>query len=265
MGEFHKSPSQIIKNIYDDTRKVVNVSAESWLEQVSFGNISNYSDKTMQARADGLTSVEKTAWNEPGIFVYPTTPDVLVLNSTDAGDNPSGGGAAAVFVEGVGPGFIAQSEVFVLDGLSDVTSISTWLRVNRTVVISLGSSATYGGGNLGIVRASVGGLVVDRIDIGDGLSSVGVFSCPIGFKCKFQFGQPSVEANKAVLSTLHSISFDTGVRIIPSEAVTLTQQPVSTPLAGAFPEKTDIELRVSMVSGTGSFKEPLIFLLEEQP
>ena len=234
-----------------------------FLADVSFGLIPGYRTDTIQARSYGLTTTEKTAWQEAGDYVFPTTASTLTVVSDSTQDSATGTGASSILITGLNSSWAEISEVRTLNGTTPVVTTQAFLRVNRTVVITKGSGAAYGATNVGIIRVSHGANVLDRIDAGTGLSSVGVYSCAAGKSCKFQNSSTSMESNKDVITGIRSISGTTGVRIKPSELIVSTLSESTKDLALAFGEKTDIEIRVNMTTGTGDYRSSVILLVRD--
>jgi hypothetical protein len=234
------------------------------LSEISFGDFPGYETRTIQITASAITTTEQTAWEAGGNYVFPAAAGTLTLVSTSAQDGPAGTGLSTVLVQGLDANWDDLSEVVVMNGLTGVVTTNSFFRVNRMVGIAIGSGAVYGAANAGTITATHGVAgILDQIQPGRSLSSTGVFSCPAGKKCKFENSSTAIETNKAVITGINTITGTTGVRIVPSELLVSEQLSSDKRLAATFPEKTDIEIRVAMTTGSGDYRSSIILQLKD--
>lgn len=85
---------------------------------------------------------------------YLTTPQIITLSSEGSTDTASGTGARAVVIEGVGSGWIEQSETVWLAGTSAASTALEWCNVDRMYVTRCGSNDR----NAGQIWAGYGAL-----------------------------------------------------------------------------------------------------------
>jgi len=92
-----------------------------------------------------------------GTFTPLTTASTLTIVSTSTADTAAGTGARTLFISGIGSDRLSQSDFVTLNGTTNVVTTSTWLGINRIVVLSSGTgqknagdinvTATTGGSN----------------------------------------------------------------------------------------------------------------------
>jgi hypothetical protein len=94
-------------------------------------------------------SVPEDFTPEGGTFSFLTSSDTLSIVSTSANDTLGGTGANVVLIEGLDNEYRQIFEVINLNGLTPVTSVNSYLRVNQFRVIFSGSGQT----NAGVITA----------------------------------------------------------------------------------------------------------------
>jgi hypothetical protein len=107
-------------------------------------------------------------------LTYLTTPQRLLVESTDAGDS---GGNVSVFITGLGVNFEAITEFVTLDGTNPVLTTKLYMRVNRLII-----SSAFETGNIGIVSVTseITGDLQDLVPPGEGFSCSSHFTIPDG-------------------------------------------------------------------------------------
>lgn len=122
----------------------------------------NYTSEVAMGKRQGRSTVNKFAFNADvdtgsqeivasfgGTFNIMTTADTLEVVSTSANDTSLGTGARIVQIIGIDADFLTQTELVTLNGTTAVTTVNSWLGVNRVVVISSGTSQ-YNEGDINI-------------------------------------------------------------------------------------------------------------------
>lgn len=101
-----------------------------------------------------------------GTFTPLSTASTLTIVSSSASDDgsPAGVGAQTILVTGIDANREFQTEVVTMDGTTNVVTASTWLGINRAVVLAAGSSQ----GNVGniTITATTGGSTQAYIPAG---------------------------------------------------------------------------------------------------
>jgi hypothetical protein len=125
----------------------------------------NFHYEVAMGKRQGNTTVNKWGYNSDvdtgtspeiiaafgGTFNIMTTAGTLDVSSSSANDtNAAGSGARQIIIEGIDANSDHQSEIINLNGATKVTTSNTWLGVNRSYVITSGTS-DYNEGNIAIV------------------------------------------------------------------------------------------------------------------
>ena len=202
-----------------------------------------------------LTTTEKTVWDGPGVYVYPTAAVQMTVSSSSINDTAAGSGMRQVLIQGLDSNYNEISETITLNGQTPVTTVNSYLRIQGTGM--RGSAAGASGTNEGIIYIGVGAVAVgvpttiyNLISIGDSSSHSGFFTIPAGNTGYFLEIQASSVSNKPlkmkgwhkngnpVFFTFSGFHVD-GV---------VTEQPK---FVTVLEEKSDIEFRATMDAGTG--------------
>lgn len=96
-----------------------------------------------------------------GAFTWRTTPTAAEVLSSSAADTAAGTGARTITVTGLGPAYVAQSEVVTLNGTSVVALVNTYIHINKVNVTTAGSGNTNTGAIT--VRIAAAGATLGHI------------------------------------------------------------------------------------------------------
>jgi len=118
-------------------------------------------------------------WNGGGPYTGfdPTGAEVLSLVSSDANDTLAGTGAITVELFGLLADYTEDSEVVILDGVTPVDTIKTFIRMNRMIVRTAGS----GGSNVGELTCiqKTAGHVMAVMPVGYNQTMISAYTIPI--------------------------------------------------------------------------------------
>lgn len=121
-------------------------------------------------------------WPQTAALVYLTAAETMDIVSTDAADdgNPQGTGCGTVVIEGVNNDYEPINETVVLEGLTPVETVKSYIRVNRIFCENVGSN----GVNVGDITAtaSVAATVQAIIKAALGQTEQSHYTVPL--KCK---------------------------------------------------------------------------------
>jgi hypothetical protein len=168
----------------------------------------------------------------------------MTLASSSASDT-----AVSIFIEGLGVGFVQQTETVALNGTTNVNTTKSFLRINRM--------STVVGNAVGNVTAINGGVTYAKINAGVGDTQMSIFTVPAGYT----FYQTSLTAgsNTSVTSGAFVRTRTYVVDNPKSGVITLQAQGVfvqTFALDGAypieFPEKHDIQWQFQGGGGAGA-------------
>jgi len=114
-----------------------------------------------------------------------TAAETLELFSSDANDTSAGTGARTVEIFGLDAAYADQSETISLNGVTAVTSVNTYIRMNRMVVRTGGT----GGGNAGILtcrQTTTTANVMAVMQVGYNQTMIAAYTTQAGCNCFFK-------------------------------------------------------------------------------
>lgn len=113
-----------------------------------------------------------------GAFTPLTSASTLTIVSSSTADDgdPGGTGAQTIRVTGIDANRDSVVEDFTMDGTSNVVSTSTWLGINRVVVLTSGSGDTNAGTIT--ITATTGGATQATIPVGESVTQQLIYFTP---------------------------------------------------------------------------------------
>jgi hypothetical protein len=149
--------------------------------EVAMGNI--YGSSTWNKfgyNADINGSVEIVA-SFGGTFNIMTSADTLNVVSTANSDNSGGQAARTIVLVGIDANGDYQEETVTMNGQTPVTTVNTWLGINRALVASVGTF-NYNAGNITISDTSAIFGTQAQIPSMKGITQQSIFHVPSGHK-----------------------------------------------------------------------------------
>lgn len=147
---------------------------------VSRGNVTGQLAVLINGHNTAIGTTQEDIWEEGGTRSWLTAAETMNIASSSASDDgsPAGVGARTVFIEGLDGSWNVQSETVTMNGVTNVLTANSYLRINTMVVATSGSSET----NVGIIRAtaSTAATVQSNMDVGHSISLDGNYSVPLG-------------------------------------------------------------------------------------
>ena len=205
------------------------------------------------SNSDVDTGAPEDLWTQGGLQVPPTAARLHdITSSSGDDDNDDGTGARTVRVYGLDENWAEVNEDVILNGVGDVPTVNTYLRIYRMSILTAGS----GGTNAGAITATAqtDATVTASIAIGEGQSLMAIYTVPAGktaymtrmYATLSGSGAPGrielslkqrigIDTAVPALRTRHKVSFDTSGtssrswRYIPYKV---------------FTEKTDVIMRI---------------------
>lgn len=110
--------------------------------EVSKGNIPGHTPIYKFGFNDDINGTEETIWMAGGEYVFPTDVAILRATSDDAADASAGVGARVITIEGLDTNYNEVSVDLTLNGVANVDTTQTFIRVNRVFVKTVGSTGT---------------------------------------------------------------------------------------------------------------------------
>lgn len=197
----------------------------------------------------------ETVWNEGGLLTYLTTATVLQISSDDADDTSAGAGAQTVEIQGLDENWVMINELVILNGQTQVPTVSKFIRVFRMRVMSAGASTW----NEGIIYAGTGApssgkpaVVLCLIEDFMAQSMVAFNTIPVGHIGYIVHTNFTSSVTKDVFIGLFVREFGGVLQL--KEPYTLTDNAGGIPHISAdeYPEKTDFEVRAQVGVAGGS-------------
>jgi hypothetical protein len=179
-----------------------------------------------------------------GNYPYPVSAVVMTLASSSASDT-----AVSIQIEGLGAGFVRQTETVVLNGTTNVNTTKSFLRINRM--------STVVGNAVGNVTAINGGTTYAKINAGVGDTQMSILTVPAGYT----FYQTSLTAgsNTSVTSgafiRTRTYTVDNpkgGVITLQAQGVFVQIFDLRNTYPIEFPEMHDIQWQFQGAGGAGA-------------
>jgi hypothetical protein len=158
--------------------------------QVGRSQIMGHSGVNVFGYSAGIGNNQQAIWEgskttSGGDYVFPTVAAQLVLVSSSASDTT----ALSVNVEGLDVNFNLQSETIALNGVTPVTTVKSYFRVNSLYITN--------GLNVGTITATQGGATIyGQINPGIGQTQMSIYTVPAGYI----FYRTSVQVTSSVTS-----------------------------------------------------------------
>jgi hypothetical protein len=226
--------------------------ASPWAMQVARGKVDGASQLNMFAYSASVSTTLRPVWENAASYTFPASALTMTLVSTSASDNST----AQVLISGLTTGYAAVSETVALNGVTGVTTVNTYLRINSMVLTVAGSGQIT---NVGTITAKNGATTYAQINTGIGKTQMSIYSVPAGFTMyalninAFQGDSGSGYVNYRIQSSVNN-----GPQLTVLQ--TTFRQAYQVPRANPFPypEKSDIQWQFSVNTGT----HDLGFILE---
>jgi len=205
-------------------------------------------------------SVE-TIWQQGGLYSYPPSASTMTVSSSDVNDTSAGTGARTVQIFGLDGSYNEASETISLNGQTAVTTVNSYIRMNRALVLTAGSGGANAGNiyvGTGTVTAGVPANIYTIIN-GDGSNQTlqAFWTIPAGYTAyiyQTNISTGTSSATPAILTTL-LVARPFGGVFNTKEVITISTgnhlQDYSFPIK--LTEKTDIEFRAESSSASTTF------------
>lgn len=221
----------------------IRTSSMPYLYDIAEGNVPNHSP----VRAFGLNANVGLTWetvHDPSTLrTYLTAAEQLQVASTDADDDgaPLGNGARTVVVAGLDTNYNALSEIVTMNGVANVLTAASFLRVSSVTVATAGATG-YNEGTI-TVSNNADTIVLDQIDIQANASMAASYTVPAGYTTYLVQAMATESSSKGCEFGFWMRPFGglwmrkRGIVLLDSSIVLPMQIPMK------LPQKADIELR----------------------
>lgn len=201
----------------------------------------------------------ETIWSQGGLYAYPAAASVMKVSSSSTDDAAAGTGARTVVVSGLDANYNEISETVELNGQTEVTTTSSFLRVFRAYVATAGSGGTAAGTiyvGTGTVTLGVPANVFAVITLGANQTQMALWTVPAGYTLYIYGGTFSASSANTTHTVLGQFLFRPLGGVFRNVAdVTVASEAFrydwEIPLA--IPEKSDIEARAIALSGSNFY------------
>lgn len=143
------------------------------------GAVEGHTGNTKYGRIPSFGSNQTRDITPFGDMTWLTSATTLTLSSDDNNDKTSDTGARSVIIYGLDTNWDDISETLNLNGTSNVTTVNSYIRVNRMQVVTCGSS----GSNEGTITLKDGSNTIAQIEPSKGSTEQCVYSVPAGKMC----------------------------------------------------------------------------------
>jgi hypothetical protein len=218
--------------------------------QVSRGQITGHSTVNIFGNTTALGSTAYgPLWEgltgSGGNYAYPSSAVVMTLASSSASDT-----AVTVRVNGLGAGFVLQSEDVALNGTTEVPTVNSFLRINSMEVLS--------GNAVGNITAVNSAVTYAKITAGNGVTQMSMFTVPAGYTFYQTYYQAdsntSVTSGAYVKLRTYTVHNERSGSVITAEQQVAFAQQLTIPLQYPFEytEKHDIQWQALGNGGAGA-------------
>lgn len=222
--------------------------------QVSRGQIYGHSILSLFGYQPSVTTTSIPIWENATTYTYITSASTLTLVSSSASDDTS----AKILISGLDSNYNPISETLAMNGVTGVTTVNSYFRVNSLLMTSPGTSQNT---NVGTITLKQSSNIVAQINAGIGKSQSTIYTVPAGYSFYLDLAEVntsnSYTGSTIVTYKVQAINNVTGVKL------TVLQQPfVSIYTASRssdpflYTEKTDIQWQ--LVTNTGTIAAGII-------
>lgn len=228
------------------------------------GGSLDYSISIASGNLEGVAYIEKfgmntdvdadmeTIWDGGGLYVYLSSPETMIVTSSDSEDSPTGTGARSVEVQGLDADYNVTTEIIPLGS----TGATSFIRVFRAKVQEAGASLVNEG-TISIISSDTStpkAQIVVNGGVGLGQTFMAVYTVPAGKTAYLtQWTVGSGKQNTDAVAFLTCKEHANGLPAFNSKdviTVSATTHSKNYTIPLMFPEKSDIEVRA--YSGTNN-------------
>ena len=221
----------------------IRTSSMPYLYDIAEGHVPGHT----ALRISGLNSNVAAAWetvHHPSTLrTYLTAAERLQVTSTAAADDgaPLGTGARTVTISGLDANYVALSETVIMNGVANVLTDASFLRIQSVHVATAGTT----GYNEGTITVSdfADAIVLDQIEIQENQSMAAAYTVPAGYMAYIVQALATESSSKGCEFGFWVRPFgglwaqQRGIVLLDSGIVVPNWIPM------VLPEKTDVEIR----------------------
>lgn len=180
-GQFRQPSAPLGASVSSHSDAIIVRPTDSRVE-TALGRLSGFtSDRKFGFNKDVDAAAEETLMSQGGTYIYPTVARILNIASSDANDNPTGTGIAALRILGLDSNKDEITEDVILNGLTNVQTTLEYYRVHRMFALTPGSASTTQKNIGNITAISVtDGYTLAYMPAGYGVTQQVVYTVPRG-------------------------------------------------------------------------------------
>ena len=216
--------------------------------QVARSQILGHSIVSLFGYQSSVTTTAIPIWENATTYTYITTASTLTLVSTSASDDTS----AKILISGLDSSFNPISETLAMNGVTGVTTVNSYFRVNSLLMVSPGTSQNT---NVGTITLKQSSNIVAQINAGIGKSQSTIYTVPAGYSFYLDLAEVntsnSYTGSTIITYKVQAINNNTGVKlnVLQQPFVSIyTANRSSDPFI--YTEKTDIQWQLITSTGT---------------
>jgi len=216
--------------------------------QVSRGQISGHQTLSLFGYQSAVGNTKIPVWENATTYTYITSSSTLTLVSSSASDDTS----ARVLINGLDANFNPISEILSLNGVTGVTTINSYFRINSLLLVAPGTGQTT---NVGTITLKQSSNIVAQINAGIGKSQSTIYTVPAGYSFYLDFAEVntsnSYTSSNIVTYSVQAINNNSGVKlqVLQQPFVSIyTANRSSDPFL--YTEKTDVQWQLVTSTAT---------------
>jgi hypothetical protein len=216
--------------------------------QVSRNQIYGHQTLSLFGYQSAVGNTKIPVWENATTYTYITSASTLTLASSSASDDT----LANILINGLDANFKPISETLTLNGVTGVTTINSYFRVNSLLMVSPGTGQTT---NVGTITLKQSSNIVAQINAGVGKSQSTIYTVPAGYSFYLDFAEVntsnSYTSSNIVTYSVQAINNNTGVKlqVLQQPFVSIyTANRSSDPYL--YSEKTDVQWQLVTSTAT---------------
>jgi len=216
--------------------------------QVSRGQIYGHNTISIFGYQSAVGNTKIPVWENATTYTYITSASTLTLASSSASDDTS----AKILISGLDSNYNQISETLAMNGVTGVTTVNSYFRINSLLMVSPGTGQTT---NVGTITLKQSSNIVAQINAGISKSQSTIFTVPAGYSFYLDLAEVntsnSYTSSNIVTYSVQAINNATGVKlqVLQQPFVSIyTANRSSDPFV--YTEKTDIQWQLVTSTAT---------------
>lgn len=236
-------------HVITDIANISDQAVRDYFVSVSLGKITGHERISVIGHNPVVSASGEDLVYNGGTYVFPTSAVTLDIASSSANDAAAGTGANSVRVEGLDANYDPITEDIALNGVTAVTTTQTFLRINKTFVLTAGSS-NYNEGEISVIQTG-GSDRLSTIHDTAGLSHDYIYTVPRNKTLLASSLSVNSDSNGLEVEFMlkpFGLAWQVALEIVLGDAQWLYQPRAPFPIPG----RTDMKVFVNPASGVKS-------------